>query len=107
MFFLPLMTRKTCLLQSLLLSLNGLQPRAIAVLESKTQQNAARSVDELEIRKRAFVRTFFSLPGLSSLVRLTREKELDFFLFFSLEQSKYQGETCAVFETQRSWLRLL
>jgi len=104
MFLLPLVAKKACLLQSLLLSLYGLQPRAIAVLETKTQQNAARSIDELEIRKRAFVRRTFFGCRVSRHLSGLQEKEL---LFLFLEQSKYQGETCAAFETRRSLLRSL
>jgi len=94
-------------LASLLQNLNGSQPRAIALINNKTQQNAAGSIDELEIRERAFVRRTFFRCQVSRHFSGLQEKELDHFLFLFLEQSKYQGETCAVFETQCSLLRSL
>lgn len=81
-------SKKRYLLQSLLPNNYGLQPRVIALIEMKTQQIAARSIEELEIGKlpinpqNVFRCLVFSLEK-RHLSGLTAKKELDLFLFYS------------------------
>ena len=69
-------------LASLLLNLYGSQPRAIALINIKTQQNAARSRAELEIRKRAFVRRICFRCQVSRHLSGLQEKKSSIFSFF-------------------------